>query len=385
MAADTTTADPTADQEDSLVRGLLSAVATFRWLAWTWMAVILAVSGPELNEPQARKWVAYVLAGAALAVTVGATLIVREDPRRLVTWPMIALEVAVGAALGAGDTLAYNGIDHPQSLASTWPLAGIFTAGIAFGGRGGMLAGIAVGMGQVVGNEFEPGYSWSDRTQYIPAVSNVVLYAVAGLAVGFGMAKLREAERRISHAHAREEIARTLHDGVLQTLALVQLRAAEVDGDVARLAREQERELREFLFGSPTTVGGGGDLGTRLRSVAARHEDRYGGRARVVLAPDMPAVSDATADAIIGAVTEALTNAGKHGSAESVTVFAEPGADGTLFCSVKDDGDGFDPAAVTDGVGLARSIRGRIVEVGGRVEIDARPGAGAEIRCWVPV
>lgn len=382
MAADVT---GSRDQEDSLVRGLLSGVATFRWLAWTWMAVIIAVSGPELNQPEARKWVAYVLAGVALAMTVATTLLLREDPSKLVTWPMIALEVAIGAALGAGDTLAYNGLDHPQSLASTWPLAGIFTAGIAYGGRGGFLAGIAVGMGQVAGNEFEPGYLWSDRTRYIPAVSNVVLYAVAGLAAGFGMAKLREAERRISLAQAREEIARTLHDGVLQTLALVQRRAADGDGDVARLAREQERELREFLFGLPTTVGGGGDLGTRLRAVAARYEDRYGGRAQVVLAPDMPAVSETAADAIVGAVTEALTNAGKHGAADSVTVFAEPGTDGTLFCSVKDDGGGFDPDGVTDGVGMSRSIRGRIVEVGGRVEIDARPGAGAEIRCWVPI
>jgi signal transduction histidine kinase len=199
---------------------------------------------------------------------------------------------------------------------------------------------------------------------------------------GFVTARLREAERRISLAQAREEVARTLHDGVLQTLAVVQRRAG--DADVVRLAHEQERELREFLFGVPGTVGGGGDLGARLRAAAARFEDRFGGTARVVLAHDTPPLAPRTVEALVGAVGEALANAGKHGGASTVTVFAEP-LDGELFCSVKDDGSGFDAAATPEGTGLRRSVRGRIAEVGGRVEVDGNPGRGAELRCWVPV
>jgi signal transduction histidine kinase len=169
---------------------------------------------------------------------------------------------------------------------------------------------------------------------------------------------------------------------VLQTLAVVQRRTA--DPDIVRLAHEQERELREFLYGTGDAVGGGGDLGTRLRRAAARFEDRYGGTARVVLAPDTPDLPPRTVEALAGAVGEALANAGKHGGATTVTVYAEP-LDGELFCSVKDDGHGFDPAATAEGNGLRRSVRGRIGEVGGRVEVDSRPGRGAEIRCWVPI
>jgi signal transduction histidine kinase len=371
-----------AAREDALVRGLLSGVATFRWLAWTWLVVILAISRRELDQPQARAWLAYTLAAAALAVTAGATLLLRRDPDRLVTLPVVAVELAVACALGVGDQLAYNDVNHAQSLASTWPLAGIFTAGIAFAGRGGLLAGVAVGLGNLGGEQFDPEFNWGQRIQWVPAVSTMVLYALAGGVAGFAMRKLREAERRISLAQAREEVARTLHDGVLQTLALVQRRAT--DPDVARLAHEQERELREFLFGSPTTISGGGEVGSRLRTAAARYEDHFGGIARVVLAPDLPVLSPGVADALVGAVSEALTNAGKHGSAQTVTVFAEP-TDDTLFCSVKDDGPGFDSSQLQEGVGLARSIRGRIVEVGGRVEIDGRAGRGAEVRCWVPV
>jgi signal transduction histidine kinase len=212
-------------------------------------------------------------------------------------------------------------------------------------------------------------------------VSTIVLYALAGGLAGFVTARLRAAERRISLAQAREEVARTLHDGVLQTLAVVQRRSAEPE--LVRLAREQERELREFLFGTTSAVGAGGDLGTRLRRAAARFEDRYGATARVVVAEDLPALPDRVVDAVAGAVGEALANAGKHGGAATVTVFAEP-TDGEVFCSVKDDGAGFDPSAVTESTGLRRSVRGRIADVGGRIEVDGRPGRGTEVRCWVP-
>jgi signal transduction histidine kinase len=368
------------DREDALVRSLLTGIAVFRWLAWVWMAVLLVVNRSELGRPEARPWLALTLVGAALLVTVVDTALLGAEPARLLTLPVVVAEVAVACALEVGDELAYNGVSHPQSLSSAWPLAGVLTAGIAFRARGGVLAGVTIGLGRGVGHLAGPD-AWTDRTT-VSVVSSVVLYALAGLVAGFVTARLRSAEQRISLAQAREEVARTLHDGVLQTLAVVQRRTE--DPDLVRLAHEQERELREFLFGTPGAVGGGGDLGTRLRSAAARFEDRYGGTARVVLAPDVPTLPGTTVEALAGAVGEALANAGKHGGAARVTVFAEP-LDGELFCSVKDDGTGFEPGATPEGEGLRRSVRGRIGEIGGRVEVDGNPGRGTEVRCWVPI
>ena len=364
-----------AAREDALVRGLVTGIAAFRWLAWSWMAIVLLVSRHDLERPGGRPWVALVLVGAALLVTGGATVLARTHPERLLALPALAAELLVGFALGAGDGFAFPG-DHAQSLGSVWPLAGVLTAGVALAGRGGAVAGAVVGLGRLCGDLVQARSTEPLADLSVSASSTFVLYALAGLAAGYATVKLREAERRISTVLAREEVARTLHDGVLQTLAVVQRRAT--DPDLARLARDQERELRDYLFGAEPTSG---ELGLELRRAAARFEDHFGGQARVVLADDLPRLAPPIVDALAGAVSEALANAGKHGEAGVVTVYAEP--DGSsVFCSVKDDGHGFDGAP--EGVGLARSVRARIVEVGGRVEVDGNPGRGTEVRLWVP-
>lgn len=366
-----------AAREDALVRGLLTGIAAFRWLAWSWMAIVLLVSRHDLEEPGGRPWLAVLLVGAALLVTGAATLLARSAPERLLAVPALAAELAVGFALGAGDGWAFPG-DHAQSLGSVWPLAGVLTAGVALAGRGGAVAGAVVGLGRLCGDLLRAGSTEPIGDLSVSASSTFVLYALAGLAAGYATVKVREAERSIATAQAREEVSRTLHDGVLQTLAVVQRRAT--DPDLVRLARDQERDLREYLFGAEPA---GGDLGPQLRRAAARFEDHFGGQVRVVLADDLPRLSPASVDALAGAVTEALTNAGKHGEASTVTVYAEPDGD-CVFCSVKDDGRGFD-GTPTEGIGLGRSVRGRIEEVGGRVEVDGKPDRGAEVRLWVPV
>jgi signal transduction histidine kinase len=336
------------------------------------MAIVLLVSRRELEG--GRPWLAVLLVAAALVITGTTAVVAQVRPDALLSTPLIVAELAVGFALGAGDDWAFAG-DHPQSLGSVWPLAGVLTAGVLWAGRGGAAAGAVVGLGRLFGDLVEVRTTKPITELTVTASSTFVLYALAGGVAGYAVVKLREAERQISTAQAREEVARTLHDGVLQTLAVVQRRAS--DPDLSRLAREQERELREFLFGAAPA---GGALGPRLREAAARFEDRFGGRANVIVADDLDEPRAPVVDALVGAVAEALTNAGKHGAAGQVTVYVEPEDDGTIFCSVKDDGRGFDGAV--EGVGLTRSIRGRLAEVGGRVEVDGNPGRGTEVRLW---
>jgi signal transduction histidine kinase len=151
---------------------------------------------------------------------------------------------------------------------------------------------------------------------------------------------------------------------------------------LARLAREQERDLRAYLFGDRQAPPS--DLGAALRKAAGRFEETYGGRATVLVPDDLPPLSPDAVHALVGAVGEALTNAGKHGPADRVVVFVEDDDRGGVFCSVKDDGPGFDPATTPQGIGITRSIRGRIESIGGAVDIAAEPGGGAEVRIRLP-
>jgi signal transduction histidine kinase len=371
-----------AGEEIALERGLLTGIAAFRTAAWAWAAVAFALNLANAPGPE-RPVAGAVLLGLCLAWTLTASALVRRAPRALLdNWAM-GLELVLAGALAYLDWWVYGGVAHSQSLGTVWPLAVVLTVGVAHGGRGGFAAGLLLGAVRATGELVFLAGSLTHGDGQLSAAGTTVLYALGGAVAGFVTAKLREAEREIAVARAREEVARTLHDGVLQTLAIVQRRSE--DAALVALAREQEQDLREFLFTArPGGAPSADELLPALRAAAAEAERRHGLRVQVVAIEEPEGVDPATVAALRGAVGEALTNAAKHGHAGGATVYVEPGDGGALFCSVKDDGRGFDAASITEGVGLSRSIRGRIAEVGGTVAVDGRPGRGAEVRLTVP-
>jgi signal transduction histidine kinase len=359
-------------------RGVLQGLAIFRWAAWAWTAAALALQAGDLERPA----LGIALVGAAGVLTVALTAVWQTRPLALLGRVPVAAELVIGTALIVCDGLVREPgavFRTGQSLGSVFPLAGILTAGVAFGPALGAITGV-MGVGRL-------GAAWLNdvRAFDVPRVLSisygVVFYAMAGAVSGYIFVRLRRAENEVAAARAREDVARRLHDGVLQTLALVERRAT--DPALARLAREQERELREYLFGQPAPAT---DLGAALRRAAARFEGAFGGRVDVVGTAGGHGLGAATIDAVAAAVGEALNNAGKHGRARRVVVYAEVDDDaGELFCSVKDDGAGAEPSAIVEGVGIGRSIRGRVAELGGRVELGGGAGQGMEVRLWLPV
>ncbi len=368
------------DGTGPLERGLMTGLAAYRWAAWAWMALMLLLQRDSL----ARPGIAMGLIVAALGVTFIATGLLREPTMPLYDRRLIVGEAVVGGSLLLADGWVYDAahtLSREQNLGVAWPLAGVLAVAAAHGPVRGIVVGVLLGLMRTVStvaNHPDPLVA-ADIQNLITTIFN---FGLAGWAGGLLARLLREAETRISAARAREEVARTLHDGVLQTLAIVERRAG--DPSLAKLAREQERDLRAFLFDAEDApLIGAGSLGASLRAVAGTFEDRFGARATVLVPDDLPAMRDEVITALAGAVGEALTNAGKHGDCSRATVFVEP-QDGQVFCSVKDDGAGFDPATVEPGQGITDSIIERIIEVGGDVEITSRPGGGTEVELRVP-
>src|SRR4051794_4277667 len=255
-------------------RVALTGLIVLRWAALAWMGVVLAISYDDLLRP----WLAIGLIGAALLYTVLVTTWIKVSPELLLRRPVLASELAIGVALVLCDGWAYGGghaFSSSQSIGSIWPLAAVLSIGIGMGPWWGAAAGTLVGFARI-GGTLANGERDFGGGHVLSLVNSTVFYAVAGAVAGYVMLLLRRAERQISAARAREELARTLHDGVLQTLAIVQRRSD--DDDLVRLAREQDRDLRNFLFGDGRLGGEPGELGAALRAVSARFEDTFGVR-----------------------------------------------------------------------------------------------------------
>jgi signal transduction histidine kinase len=156
----------------------------------------------------------------------------------------------------------------------------------------------------------------------------------------------------------RAEIAAHLHDSVLQTLALIQNRAG-AQSEVARIARAQERELRDWLFAGTDPFAQ--DLAAELRTFAAELELEYAVRIEVITAGEVAGIASST---LSGAAREAMLNAARHAGGD-VTVFLEA-TPGAVDVFVRDHGPGFDAAEVPDGrLGVRESIIGRMSRAGG--------------------
>lgn len=194
------------------------------------------------------------------------------------------------------------------------------------------------------------------------------------------MRERTEERRRRLHADARADMAAHLHDSVLQTLALIQ--RTDDPRVIAQLARQQERELRRWLYAdtddpSATTVK------TSIERMGGLVEDRFDVSVETVVVGD--ADVDSALEALIGAAGEATTNAAKWSGCAQVSVFAEVEDDGVRVF-VRDTGRGFDPEAVAaDRLGVRESIIGRMERIGGTAEIRTSEQTGTEVELFSPL
>ena len=205
---------------------------------------------------------------------------------------------------------------------------------------------------------------------------------------GGGVSRLRRSgERRLEvevllaneraeriRSEERAEVAAHLHDSVLQTLALIQKRSSE-PGEVGSLARGQERELRNWLYGAANLNAD--TLAGALEEVCADIEERQRVEVELVTVGDCPL--DSHSGALVAATREAITNAAKFSGVEKVSVYGElRGEDLRVF--VRDRGVGFDPETVPDDRrGIRESIVGRMRRHGGDAIIRSSPGGGTEV------
>ncbi len=330
-------------------------------LGFLLVAILLTFRALGLPFSDALTW-------PLVLVAAGGGLIWRQSGGRPGT-PRLDWRQAVGLRRDARDTPAIQAPPPAPALLDDVPRES----------RPAVISRIGIGVTLVVAAAIV----FLQFTGALAAATDVALAAVVvaiALGVIFAPFFLRllsslSAERaeRI-RSQERAEVAAHLHDSVLQTLALVQKRAAD-PREVAALARRQERELRSWLNNAAAPADGQRWLAAALQAAAEEVEQAHGVAIDVVAVGDAPL--DRDAEALVAAAREAMLNAAKFaGDAGAVAVYAEATGE-RLEVFVRDRGPGFDPDSVpADRRGVRESIVGRMERHGGRAAIHAAPGGG---------
>ncbi|GAB2755463.1 MacS family sensor histidine kinase [Nocardioides pakistanensis] len=364
------------------------AVETTMYRALAVLRVVVLVNALVLNVYRWDDLARPVVGGLAMAVMTGWTAFVVVAYDRP-TWrrsPLLVADLVVTVALLLVSPLA-KGPDATSTVPGFWVMGVVLAWGVHGHLVSGLIASLAVSMADVAVR------SDLDQTNY----GNIFLLMIGGPVLGYTSGLLKEmaaardrAEREAAAAAERARLARAVHDGVLQVLALVQRRGHEIGGEAAelgRLAGEQEAALRALVQqGSTTAVppstGAGADLAARLRPLGT-------GQVTVSVPATPVVLADGAVDELVAAVAACLDNVRRHAGAQAhAWVLLEDLGDQVVL-TVRDDGLGIpagrlDAAQAEGRLGVAQSIRGRLADLGGTAALVTAPGQGTEWELVVP-
>ena len=387
-------------------RAILSlGILAFRWVSLAWMAVLALTAGELRRQP---------LAAAAILLLIAWTAwltLARPGGQPAPSWPLLAADLALAAGLNvlAGLVMPERTVGERPFFAAGYPVAAAVSWGAAGGVRAGVAAGLVLGASLAAG-QLANGIDLAaeDAATLLDLAGGALNFALAGGAVGL-VARLLErsavqlrqateetirARERAARLAERESLARRIHDSVLQALTLVHKRGRELAAGgpvppdqvagLAEMAAVQERALRAMVLRDP------GDGPTGAASLRAGLEAMAGatGHLEVTVGATGPIWLPAHhVEELAAAARQALDNVVEHAGASRAALFAEEDG-GMVVVTVRDDGRGFqyDEAAFAAAgkIGLAKSIKGRVEQLGGRVRVTSRPGAGTEIELRVP-
>src|SRR5215470_16052552 len=203
----------------------------------------------------------------------------------------------------------------------------------------------------------------------------------------------------LAEQRAREQLAKTLHDGLQQLLVVAamnldqELQRGSPTGPLAQAKQHLDEAIaaaRSLSFELYPPVSKSSGLPATLNWLADWIRGKYGLDVHVSADPlaDTPRADVRTL--LFESVRELLFNVVKHAHVEQATVDLTIDGDGMVCIVVTDHGIGFEPSGLVDrtkaghvGWGLF-SIRERLTLLGGRFEIESTLGQGTRFRLLAP-
>ena len=221
-----------------------------------------------------------------------------------------------------------------------------------------------------------------------------------------GLEEQRESRHRIMlvHEHTRKEVAGLLHGRVQGRMVVLghwlkecqdRLKDGPYDvlerldnaGKLLKDVMDQElRSITRQLYPSIIRTG----LPSALNSLADRFRTVFSVELEIdkgiaeLESPIKPSLSESLRLTLYRVAEEALSNAAKHSQAKAVRVSLSLSSAQEVLLEVEDDGQGFDPSAVSQGQGVI-SMDDYVSALGGTLEMRSAQGVGTTVRAMVPV
>jgi signal transduction histidine kinase len=212
--------------------------------------------------------------------------------------------------------------------------------------------------------------------------------------------EMRRLSRQLVQAQEdeRKSISRELHDEVGQMLTALRMelrslqelrtsKAGEFNEHMegAKLLAEQSlRALRDMAMGLRPSMLDDLGLGSAVQWQARQFSKRTGIPVNVHVDALPSSMPERHRTCVYRLVQEALTNCARHSQAKTIDVNVVHD-ETRLTVSVKDDGIGFDPAAVRGrGLGLI-GIQERVRELGGELALISQPHNGTALSAKIPL
>lgn len=356
----------------------------------TTVRVVMGIHAILLNLfvvlPEAHSKTGVVIVCALIALWTAAVSILLRRPRRRKPWVFVA-DLLVTLAVVLATPLVVDGADVALTLAAYWGGGCAVYAAIFTSTRWGMLqAGIVSAAYMVV-----PPYLTLRRFDMAVLIVATTFFLGALLNQFRVTLEDQERERMRSAALAeRERLARIVHDGALQVLALVEREGPSLGPRgmrLASLARESESQLRALLQDREI----GDDAQSALVDLAAALDKYQSARVTVSTMAGQVMVPRIVVDEVEATLTEVLTNVERHaGPAASAWVLLDQESEDEVILWVRDDGVGMSSDAVMDAsdrgrLGIRDSIVGRMSSLNGSAMLKSTPGLGTEWELRFPV
>jgi len=373
---------------------------TERWFVGALGLLRLAQMLPWLAVVAAGHWNTYrnpaLVAVLYIAYALWVATLFWNGRRRGFSARWVIADVAVNVCC----TIVVGSLCFPGYAATTfqnWTLGPAMGAAILTmvfcGWRGGIVASVALSAAYVVGVRGDLTGSTSGPGS---TIGDVVALMAFTIAAGFIAGRLRFTAQRTDQATAEalraqnseaaaearrarlEERVRQyglLHDNVLTTLTLIGAGA----GGISPEMRERCKMDATFLKALVSAVSDASPDGLNAALGRVTYDQSLLGlqihHSHDAVAQDLPST---VVEAIAQAVKEALNNVVKHARTREAWVVATGQGSGVMV-TVADHGCGFDTETAKPGLGITRSLRGRMAVVGGQVEIDSSPGEGTYV------